>query len=83
MADECTDITAVKELSVFCRWVEDGTPVKCFLVIVPLKKADPESKYLALVKCIQDKKFPVGNIVEWVLMVLLPLLVKRLVFKQD
>ena len=25
MADECTDITAVGKLSVFCRWVEDGT----------------------------------------------------------
>ena len=31
MADECTDIMAVEELSVFCRWEEDGTPVQCFL----------------------------------------------------
>ena len=30
MADVCTDIMAVKELSVFCRWEEDGIPVKYF-----------------------------------------------------
>ena len=54
MADECTNIMTVEELSVFCRWEEDGTPVECFLDIVPLKKADAESKYLALVKCIKD-----------------------------
>ena len=62
MADECTDMV-VEELSVFCHWAEDGTPVECFLGIVPLKKADAESIYLALVKCIKDKKFQVGNIV--------------------
>ena len=62
MADECTDIMAVEELSVFCRWEEDGTPVECFLDIVPLKKADAESIYLALVKCIKDKNLQVGNI---------------------
>ena len=48
LADECTDITAGEELSVFCRWEEDGTPVECFLDIVPLKKSDAESLYLAL-----------------------------------
>ena len=57
MADEFTDITAGEELSVFCRWEEDGTPVECFLDIVPLKGADAESIYLALVKCIKDKKY--------------------------
>ena len=31
IADVCTDITAVEELSVFCCWEEDGTPVKLFL----------------------------------------------------
>ena len=45
MADECTDITAVEELPVFCHWEEDGTPVECFLDIAPLKKADTESTY--------------------------------------
>ena len=57
MADECTAITVVEELSVFCRSEEDGSPVKCFWDIVPLKKADAESIYLDLVKCIKDKIF--------------------------
>ena len=39
MADECTDIANVEELSVFCRWEEGGVPVECFLEIIPLKKA--------------------------------------------
>ena len=83
MADECTDITSVEELSVFYHWEEDGTHVECFLDIVPLKKADAESIYLALVKCIKDKNLQVGCIVGMILKVLPPFLVKRLVFKQD
>ena len=63
VADECSDITAVEELSVFCLWEEDGTPVECFGHCA-LKKADAESIYLALVKCIKDKSFQVGNLVE-------------------
>ena len=27
MADECTNISTVEELSIFYRWVEDGVPV--------------------------------------------------------
>jgi len=27
MADECTDITTVEELAIFCRWEENGSPV--------------------------------------------------------
>ena len=45
MADECTDIANVEELSVFCRWEEGGVPVECFLEIIPLKKADAETIY--------------------------------------
>ena len=30
MADECTDISTVEELSIFCRWIEDGLPVEQF-----------------------------------------------------
>ena len=40
MADECTDISTVEELSVYCRWVEDGVPVEHFLEILPLKMTD-------------------------------------------
>ena len=46
-----------------CCWEEDGTHVEYFLDIVSLKKADGESIYLALVKCINDKNLQVGNIV--------------------
>ena len=35
MADECTDIANVEELSVFCRWEEGGVQVECFLEIIP------------------------------------------------
>ena len=27
MADECTDIATIEELSIFCRWEENGSPV--------------------------------------------------------
>ena len=54
----------MEELSVFCCWEEDGSPIECILDIVPLKEADAESIYLALVKCIKDKILQVGNIVE-------------------
>ena len=30
MANKCTGITTIEELSVFCRWVEDGEPVEHF-----------------------------------------------------
>ena len=63
MADECTDIATVEELSIFCRWEENGTPVECFLEVVHLKKADAESIYTAVVKCLKDKNLQVGNIV--------------------
>ena len=43
MADECTDITTIEGLLVFCRWVEDGEPVEHLFEIVPLKKADTRS----------------------------------------
>ena len=48
MADECTAIKAMEELSVFCCWEEDGTPVECILDIEPLKKVDTGGIYLAL-----------------------------------
>ena len=60
MADECTDITTVEQLSLFCRWEEKGTPTECFLEILPLKKADAET---ALVACLKGKNLQIGNIV--------------------
>ena len=55
MADECTDISTVEELSIFCRWVEDGVPVEHFLEIIHLKRADAETIYSSLVDCLKLK----------------------------
>ena len=30
MADECTDVATVEEMSVFCHWEEDGMPEEHF-----------------------------------------------------
>ena len=39
MANECTDIATIEELSLFFRWAEDYGSVKYFSDIIPLKKA--------------------------------------------
>ena len=52
MADECTDISTVEELSVFCRYEENGLPVERFLEIIPLRKADAETIYISLIDCL-------------------------------
>ena len=63
MADECTDIANVEELSVFCLWEEGGVPVEC-----PLKKADAETIYSTLIECLKKKNLQVGRISDWDLM---------------
>ena len=55
MADECTDTASLEEMSVFCRWEENGVPVEHFLEIIHLKKADAESIFSALVDCLKEK----------------------------
>ena len=42
MADECTDVTTIEELTSCCRWVESGVPEEHFIEIFPLKKANAE-----------------------------------------
>jgi len=40
MADECTDVVTIEEMSVYCRWQEDGVPEEHFLEIrSPLEKS--------------------------------------------
>ena len=53
MADECTDILTVEEMSVFCRWEEKGIPDEHFLEIIHLRQANAESIYSALVECLK------------------------------
>ena len=51
MADECTDVsTVVEELSLFCRWIENGEPTEHFIDLLPMKRTDAESIYSALVE---------------------------------
>ena len=63
MADECTDITTVEELSVFCRWEEKGKPEEHFLEIIHLRQANAESIYIALVEYLKQKKLQINRIV--------------------
>ena len=53
MADECTDVTTVEELSVFCHREEDGLPVELLLEIIHLQPADAESIHTAAIKCLK------------------------------
>jgi len=63
MADECTNVSTAEELSVFCRWEEDGVLAECFLEIIHLKKADAETIYSTLIECLNMKNLQVGRIV--------------------
>ena len=63
MADEYTDISTVEELSIFCRWIEDGLPVEHFMEIVPLKKADAATIYFTLVDYLKQKNVQLSKLV--------------------
>ena len=42
MADKCTDIATIEEMSVFCCWEEGSSPEEHFLEIIHLKQANAE-----------------------------------------
>ena len=63
MADECTDITTVEELSLFCRWIENGEPTEHFIDLLPMKKTNAESIYSALVECLKSKNIQLSNLI--------------------
>ena len=54
MADECTGVTTVEDLSIFCYWIEDGVPVEHFLEIVPLNSADAKTIHSALFEFLKE-----------------------------
>ena len=62
MADECTDIATMKEMSVFCL-VEDGYQRNIFLDQIHLKQANAESIYSAIVDCLKKKGLQISKIV--------------------
>ena len=49
MTDECTDVATIEEPSIFCHWVENGSPVEHFMEILGLNKADAESIFSVLI----------------------------------
>ena len=61
MADECTDVSTVEELSLFCRWIENGEPTDHFIDLLPMKKTDAESVYSVLVECLKSKNIQLSN----------------------
>ena len=63
MADECTDVTAIEELTICCRWMESGVPEEHFIEILPLKKANAESIYCALVEYCREKNIQLGRLI--------------------
>ena len=61
MADECTDVTVIEELTICCRWVESGVPEEHFIGILPLKKANADCIYSALVEYCREKNIQLGR----------------------
>ena len=55
LADECTDITTIEELLVFCWWLEYRESVEHFFEILPLKKADAKSICSSLIKWLKQR----------------------------
>ena len=63
MGDECTDVSVIEELSIFCRWEENGVAVESFLEIIPLKRTNAETIYTAITNCLKSKGLQVSNII--------------------
>ena len=63
MADGCTDVTTIEELTICCRWVESGVPEEHFIEILPLKKANAESFYSALVEYCREMNIHLRKLV--------------------
>ena len=63
MADECTDVSVIEELSIFCHWEEDGMAKESFLKILPLKQTNAGSISMAIINCLKSKGLQVGKII--------------------
>ena len=62
MADECTDVTTIEELTICCRWVESGVPEEHFIEILSLKD-NAESIYSALVEYSRETNILLGRLI--------------------
>ena len=63
MADECTDVTTIEELTICCHWVESGVPEEHFIEILPLKNASAESIYSALMEYCREKNIQLERLI--------------------
>ena len=63
MADKCTDVTTIEELTICCHWVESGVPEVHFIEILPLKNVNAESIYSALVENCREKNILLGRLI--------------------
>ena len=63
MADECTDVSIIEELSIYCHWIENGEATEHFIEIVPLKNADAENIHLQLMDCLKKKNIQVSKLI--------------------
>ena len=64
MADECIDVATIEELSIFCHWIENGSPVEHFIENLSLKKADAESVYSVLINWLNTKNVQSHKLVQ-------------------
>ena len=67
MADECTYIDIMEEMSVFCQWEEDGTQRSIRWELIHQKQANAESICSAIFDCLKEKDLQVSKLLEWVL----------------
>ena len=63
MGDECTDVSVIEELSIFCRWEENCVAVESLLEIIPLKRTNAETIYTAITNFLKSKGLQVSNII--------------------
>ena len=64
MAEVCVDVVNIEELSVYCRWVENGVPVEHFMEILPLKKTNAQSIYSMLLDWLKKKGLQCSKLID-------------------
>ena len=63
MADECVNVANIEELSVYCRWVENGVQVEHFMEILPMKKTNAHSIYSVLLDWLKKKDLQCSKLI--------------------
>ena len=78
-----SDIATVEKLTLFCHWVENGSPIEYFMGILPFKKGNAEPIYSTLIDWLKKKKVRCRKLVGWALMVQQHLWERNLQFKYN